>query len=286
MNTIEENLETNGIKSKSAAQRRNIVDLPWALERAGEITGWREGKRPAFFLDYDGTLTPIVERPEQAVLSASMRDILRALAERCTVAIVSGRGLDDVRKRVALDTLYYAGSHGFEIEGPAGERFQNEMGKKALPALDKAENDLRRRLAGIRGTQVERKRFSVAVHYRRAAAGQTRAVERAVDEVLKLSCGLRRGHGKKVYELQPDLDWNKGHAVLWLMRRLGLTPAETRPIYIGDDVTDEDAFSAVQEIGAGIVVHGGEERETLAGYELVDPDEVQRFLQKLVEAIE
>jgi len=279
-------LEINDIKRKSAVKRQNIVDLPWALERVGEITGWREGKQMALFLDYDGTLTPIVERPEQAVLSASMRDILRALAERCIVAIVSGRGLEDVRERVALDALYYAGSHGYEIDGPGGERIQNEMGTQALPALDKAEIDLRRRLAGIPGAQVERKRFSVAVHYRRVAAGQTRAVERMVDEVLKLCQGLRRGYGKKVYELQPDLDWNKGQAVLWLMRRLGLTPEETRPIYIGDDVTDEDAFCVLQEIGAGIVVHGGEERQTFAGYELVDPEEVQRFLQKLVEALD
>lgn len=283
---IEVNLDINDTKGKSAAQRRNIVDLPWALEKVGEITGWREGRQTALFLDFDGTLTPIVERPEQAVLSASMRDILGTLARRCIVAIVSGRGLADVRERVALDTLYYAGSHGFEIDGPGGGRIRNEMGAKALPALDKAEIELRRRLAGIRGVQVERKRFSVAVHYRRAAAGRTQAVERTVDEVLKRSQGLRRGCGKKVYELQPDLDWNKGQAVLWLMRRLGLTPGETRPVYIGDDVTDEDAFYALQEMGAGIVVHGGEERQTYAGYELVDPAEVQRFLKKLVEAIE
>ncbi|MFZ0614096.1 MAG: trehalose-phosphatase [Desulfobacterales bacterium] len=279
-------LEINDIKRKSAAQRRKIVDLPWALERVGEISSWRDGKKMAVFLDYDGTLTPIVERPEQAILSASMRDILKALAKRCVVAIVSGRGLQDVRERVALDSLYYAGSHGFEIDGPGDDRIQNEMGTKTLPALDKAETDLRRRLTGVPGAQVERKRFSVAVHYRRVAAGRIQAVERIVDEVLKFSRGLRRGHGKKVFELQPDLDWNKGQAVLWLMRRLGLTPDKARPIYIGDDVTDEDAFCVLQGTGAGIVVHGGEERQTCAGYELVDPGEVQRFLQKLVEVVD
>ena len=270
---------------KMTARRRNIVDLPCAMNRVGEITGWREGKQTALFLDYDGTLTPIVERPEQAVISASVRDILRALAERCVVvAIVSGRGLQDVRKRVGLGTLYYAGSHGFEIEGPGGEHFQNEMATKALPVLDKAEIDLRRRLADIQEAQVERKRFSIAVHYRRVVGGQEQAVERLVDEVLRLSRGLRKGHGKKVYELQPDIDWDKGRAVQWLMQRLSFSPADTRPIYIGDDVTDEDAFRVLQESGAGIVVHGGKDRQTYADFELVDPQEVQRFLQRLVSA--
>ena len=265
--------------------RRRTSKLPSAMNRMEEIIGWLEGKQTALFLDYDGTLTPIVERPEQADLSPQMRAILKILAERCTVAIVSGRGLEDVQERVALETLYYAGSHGFEIDGPGHERIRNEKGCEALPALDTAENELRRLLTDIQGALVERKKYSVAVHFRRVAADQVEMVASAVNDVLQRHSGLRKGHGKKVFELQPDVEWDKGRAVLWLMERLGLRGEAVRPVYIGDDVTDEDAFRVLQERGAGIVVHGGEERSSYARYGLVDPEEVLTFLQNLSAAI-
>jgi alpha,alpha-trehalase len=266
-------------------QRRNTIDLPSALEHIRDIGGWRDGKQTALFLDYDGTLTPIVERPEQADLSPRMRAILKNLTGRCTVAIVSGRGLKDVQERVALEGLYYAGSHGFEIDGPGHERIRNEKGSEALPALNAAENELRKLLIDIQGALVERKKYSVAVHYRQVAAGQVEMVENKINDVLQRHSGLRKGHGKKVFELQPDVEWDKGRAVHWLMERLGLHGEAVRPIYIGDDVTDEDAFRVLQERGVGIVVHGGEERSSYALYGLVDPEEVLTFLQNLSAAI-
>nr|NIP73230.1 trehalose-phosphatase [Gammaproteobacteria bacterium]NIR30345.1 trehalose-phosphatase [Gammaproteobacteria bacterium]NIR98189.1 trehalose-phosphatase [Gammaproteobacteria bacterium]NIT63856.1 trehalose-phosphatase [Gammaproteobacteria bacterium]NIV20860.1 trehalose-phosphatase [Gammaproteobacteria bacterium] len=96
--------------------------LPSALERLDEIAERMRDKRPCLFLDYDGTLTPIVARPELAVLSEALRDTLRRLARRAMVAVISGRDLQDVRERVGLSELYYAGSHGFDIAGPAGRR--------------------------------------------------------------------------------------------------------------------------------------------------------------------
>jgi alpha,alpha-trehalase len=266
-------------------QRRGTSKLPSAVNRIGEIIRWLEGNKTALFLDYDGTLTPIVERPEQAYLAPEMRAILKTVAERSTVAIVSGRGLKDVQERVALEGLYYAGSHGFEIDGPGQERIRNEKGCEALPALNEAENELRRLLTDIQGALVERKKYSVAVHYRRVAAGQVEMVEDKVDVVLQRHSGLRKGRGKKVFELQPDVDWDKGRAVLWLMERLGLHSEAVRPIYIGDDVTDEDAFRVMQKQGVGIVVHGGEERHSYASYGLVDPEEVLTFLENLSAAI-
>jgi alpha,alpha-trehalase len=262
-------------------QRRRTAKLPSALNRIGEIIRRLKGKKIALFLDYDGTLTPIVERPEQADLSPEMRAILKKLAGRCTLAIVSGRGLKDVQGRVALEGLYYAGSHGFEIDGPGQERIRNEKGSEALPALNEAENELRKLLTDIQGALVERKKYSVAVHYRRVASGQVEMVENKVDDVLQRHSGLRKGHGKKVFELQPDVEWDKGRAVLWLMEKLGLHDETVRSIYIGDDVTDEDAFRVLQERGTGIVVHGGEERSSYARYGLVDPEEVLTFLQNL-----
>jgi trehalose-phosphatase len=110
-------------------------------------------------------------------------------------------------------------------------------------------------------------------------------VEEQVDAVLNRLSGLRKGHGKKVFELQPDVAWDKGRAVLWLMTRLNLESEKAVPIYIGDDVTDEDAFRVLQSNGAGIVVHGGEKRPSYALYGLLDPEEVCDFLRRLAAAI-
>jgi trehalose-phosphatase len=273
-----------GIDIGRLPRRRRTTRLPAALAHTERIAGWLAAGQPAFFLDYDGTLTPIVARPEQAVLSTAMRRTLAALARHGIVAIVSGRGLEDVRQRVGLDNLVYAGSHGFEIYGPGRERLRSEKGTAALPALADAEQKLRERLADIEGAQVERKRFSIAVHYRNVASAQTETVARIVDEVRQGENGLRKGYGKKVFELQPDVEWDKGRAVLWLMDRLGLDPAAVRPIYIGDDVTDEDAFRALQGRGCGIVVHGGEGRSTFADFGLGTPEDVRAFLAELADA--
>src|SRR5437868_3297161 len=136
--------------------------IPSALEHFQEIAG-RTG-RAAVFLDFDGTLTPIVSQPENALLSDSMRQTLRELAVKAPVAILSGRDLDDVRRRVDIDSIVYGGSHGFDIAGPRGLRRQ--MATDFLPDLDVAEKELHKALDGVPGARVERKRFSVAAHYR------------------------------------------------------------------------------------------------------------------------
>lgn len=254
---------------------------PRALEHREEIFRRARGKRLAVFLDYDGTLTPIVARPEAARLAGPMRRTLRELAAHCPVAVISGRDLKDVQNLVGLDSLYYAGSHGFEIAGPAGRRLEARWGTEFLPALDRAEKSLRRALEGkIPGVQVERKRLAVAVHYRRVAAARAPEVERAVDRVRQEAAGLRRGRGKKVWELLPDLDWDKGQAVLWLLRQMNLEGPEALPVYLGDDGSDEAAFRVLRERGFGIVVQE-EERPSAARYRLRDPAEVQKFLQGL-----
>jgi alpha,alpha-trehalase len=250
--------------------------IPLALEHIQEIVG--STGRVAVFLDYDGTLTPIVSRPDQAVLTDSTRAILRRLASKMPVAILSGRELEDVRKRVAIDGIVYAGSHGFDIVGPRGLRRQEAT--EFLPALDAAEKELRKKLAGISGALVERKYFSIAAHYRNVNEIDFPKLERAVSEVAGRHRELRKMEGKKVYELMPGIDWDKGKAVLWLLKTLGSEPAKIRPIYIGDDRTDEDGFRALGERGIGILV-SEEPRSTAANYSLRDPAEVERFLREL-----
>src|SRR5437762_3671745 len=243
--------------------------IPSALEHVHEIAEYSD--RVAVFLDYDGTLTPIVSHPQDAWLSDTMRQALRSLAARVPVAILSGRDLGDVRGRLLVDGIVYAGSHGFDIAGAGGLR--RELGAAYLSVLDAAETELREALDEIPGAQLERKRFSVAAHYRNVKENDAFRVALAVDAVAARHRELRRIDGKKVYELLPDIDWDKGKAVLWLLETLGVERGNALPIYIGDDVTDEDPFRALEQCGIGIVV-GEQSQPTAARYSLRDPAEV------------
>lgn len=262
-------------------QRLDQVPLVW--QRESELHARLQGSGLVIFLDYDGTLTPIVEDYTKAVLSEEMRQTIAALAERWTVAVVSGRDLSTMRELVGLDNLFYAGSHGFEIGGPDGWHESLEQGVEALPALERAEAELREELAAVPGHAVERKRFSIAVHYRRAGASDAERIAQVVERIASRHPGLRRGRGKKVLRLQPDIEWDKGHAVLWLLQRLDLDRPGILPIYIGDDLTDEDALQALRRRGVGIVVRGEDDtRDTAAQYALADCDDVRRFLEELI----
>jgi len=252
--------------------------IPSALKQVHKIA--QSNDRLAVFLDYDGTLTPIVGHPEDAWLSESMRQTLRSLAGRLPVAILTGRDLDDVRGRVLVDGIVYAGSHGFDIAGAGGVR--RELGAAYLPVLGAAEMELREALEEISGAQLERKHFSVAAHYRNVSEDDASLVAQAMDVVAAKHPELRRINGKKVYELLPDIDWNKGKAVLWLLEMLELERGKAFPIFIGDDRTDEDAFSALEKRGAGILV-SEEPKPTAASYCLKNPDEVECFLQKIAD---
>ena len=263
----------------------STADLPSALERLEEIRTRARDKRLAVFLDYDGTLTPIVDRPELAVLSEQTRDTVRRLAGCLMVAVISGRDLRDVRRLVGIDSIFYAGSHGFEIEGPQGWGMESRQGAELLPVLDVVEGELREHLRAIPGALVERKKFSVAVHYRLVEPGSLQAVEDAVAQTAGLHRELRRSAGKKVHELLPGIDWHKGKALLWLLEVLELDAADVLPLYLGDDITDEDAFDVLRGAGIGIVVRD-EPRPTSAAYGLDSPDEVRRFLEAVRALVE
>lgn len=271
----------------AALRARPFADatvLPNALERAGGLFARLADKRPAVFLDYDGTLTPIVDRPERAVLSEDMRTIVQDLAQRCPIAIVSGRDRTDVERLVGLDGLVYAGSHGFDIAGPAGLSKQHERAIAFLPALDQAEARLRDAVSGIGGAIVERKTFAIAVHYRLVADREVEPIDSAVERVATEFPDLRRTTAKKVFALRPRVAWDKGRAVLWLLKALDLDRTDVLPLYIGDDDTDEDAFAALKDRGLGILVGAGH-RSTAAEYALTDPGQVGRFLVELAAAL-
>lgn len=261
--------------------------LPSALDPKQGALPYLRGRRLAVFLDYDGTLTPIVARPELAVMSDAMREVVRKLATHCPVAIVSGRDRVDVQHLVRLQMLYYAGSHGFDISGPQGAPIQHRVGEEFVATLDDTEMALHRHLSHIEGVLIERKAFSIAVHVRQVSTYLEQEVESQIDALLSREPKLRKGRGKKVFELQPAIAWDKGQAVRWLLCTLGLEAPTVTPLYIGDDVTDEDAFQvfASTNRGLGILVTEAP-RPTAAQFVLRHPDEVQRFLQQLLFQVE
>ena len=253
---------------------------PNAVARWPDLVRELRGRTPAIFLDYDGTLTPIVSRPDLAVLSEDMRATLRRVARAWPTTIVSGRGREDVAALVGLEQITYAGSHGFDISGPRAATLRLEVAPEMVPLLAELSEELRRRTAGIPGALVENKRLSIAVHYRLVAPDRVPEVERIVDQVLAGKPQLRKAVGKMVFELRPSVEWGKGKAVLWLMESLGLAGPDVVPLYIGDDITDEDAFLALAERGIGILVTELP-RPTAARYSLQDVDEVGELLRRL-----
>jgi trehalose 6-phosphate phosphatase len=257
---------------------RKHASRPSALERWSELTERWKGKRIVVFLDYDGTLTPIVATPDLAKISEDMRGILRELAGNCTTVIVSGRSREDVANLVRLDSLYYAGSHGFDIAGPSETELRHEIGSEYQATLESVTQKLNNELADIDGVLVENKRFSVAVHYRLVNDAEVPRVEKVVDDVLGQHPEFKKSLGKKVFELRPDIEWDKGKAVLWLLHALSLDDENVVPIYIGDDVTDEDAFAALHDRGLGILV-SETPRQTGADLSLRNTKEVGMFLR-------
>jgi len=261
----------------------SISDLPDALSRREEIRRRLDGVTLAVFLDYDGTLTPIVERPEDARLPEAVRSAVERLASRCQVAIISGRDLDDVRRMVGIDGIFYAGSHGFDCAGPGG--FAEQHAVEFVPELDRAAVELRSLLSTTPNVRLERKRFAIAVHVRQVDERRVPEVEAAVDRIAFAHERLRKTVGKKVLELRPRVDWDKGRALRRLMSVLGLDRDDIMPVYVGDDLTDEDAFDVIRDRGLGVVVQGeAGDRLTSARYSLASPAMIGAFLEELASA--
>lgn len=265
---------------RAGRKTRNTDVLPSALEEKEEILSRLRERTPAVFLDYDGTLTPIVDDPAQATLSVNAKKIIRHLAEHYSVAVISERDLDDVRNMVGIGDVVYAGSHGFEVTGPGGHYKGFETGERFLPALERAEEELRNAIKDIPGVKIERKRYAIVVHHHQAERVDIDTLERRFDEVLSRFSEFRKNGGKEVFELRPDIDWDKGKAILNLLETLYTDSRRILPIYIGDDVTDEDAFRDISDSGIGIVVTGDRHR-TAAQYVLRDTGEVLKFLEEL-----
>eukprot|EP00644_Phytophthora_capsici_P013649 jgi/Phyca11/9033/fgenesh1_pm.PHYCAscaffold_33_\ len=245
--------------------------------------------RLVVFLDYDGTLTPIVNDPALALLSPTMKNTLEKLREKFITGVITGRSLHKIQKFVSIPQLYYAGSHGFDIEGPDGTSIKNQVAAQFLTDLHQVRNELSEQIKDIAGAEVEDNIFSVSLHYRNVDPTLRPLMSSLAHAAREQHPRIRMNEGKMVYEFKPKIDWNKGKALLWLLEALGLDELDdVYTIYIGDDTTDEDAFRLFQahynRKGVGIVVTE-ESVSTDASFTLRDTNEVCEFLNRLIACV-
>lgn len=269
------------VMGKGAITQKS-APLPKALENRGVIEEAARGRSLFAAFDFDGTLEPISDDPETVFLGPVMKARLEALSRVSRVAVVTGRDLRDIRRRVGLVDLIYSGCHGFEISGPPGSGISFEIGEKYLQALEEAGDRFEKILRGFPGAILQRKKFCLSAHYRLVNERDVPVLVGLIEEATAGVGGLRARSDKKAVEVLPDMDWNKGSAVLWLLDVFGMTPANSFAIYVGDDVTDEDGFRAVAGRGAGVIVTGSKPPErTRAVYRLDNVSETGQFIEQL-----
>jgi trehalose 6-phosphate phosphatase len=238
-------------------------------------------------LDFDGTLAPIVSRPENAQMLESARGGIERLLKRgdTDVAFISGRSLADLRDRCAFEGVYYSGNHGLEMDGP-GVRETREQALELRPRVRAIAGVLERKLDGINGVVLEDKDLTLSVHSRMIEDEEERErVHEIVKDTLRAGGnGLKLTYGKRVIEVRPDVEWHKGEATLYLIEAVEKARSSAVfPIFIGDDITDEDAFAALQGRGAGVLVAGGLPERTAATAWVRSPHEVALLLEALAE---
>ncbi|KAJ9673802.1 hypothetical protein PVL29_023384 [Vitis rotundifolia] len=265
-----------------------MLHHPSALRTFEQITNASKGKQIVMFLDYDGTLSPIVEDPDQAFMSKEMRAAVKDVARYFPTAIVSGRCRDKVYRFVKLSELYYAGSHGMDIKGPAkGRKYKKgnqsllcQPASEFLPMIDEVYKALLEKTKSTPGAKVENNKFCLSVHFRCVDEQRWTALAEQVRLVLNQYPKLRLTQGRKVLEIRPTIKWDKGNALEFLLESLGYANSnDVFPIYIGDDRTDEDAFKVLRNRGQGFgIIVSKFPRETSASYSLQEPTEARTLI--------
>lgn len=228
-------------------------------------------------LDFDGTLSPIAPRPELAQLPRQAKALLERLARRpgAHVAVISGRALDDVRLRVGLDGLHYAGNHGLEIDGPA-LTWRHPAARRTRAELAQLVERLKREIV-VDGVLIEHKDLSLSVHYRMAEARSHEPIRaRVARAVRRAARGFRVLPGHMVWEVRPRARWNKGLALRRIAEGLGGRP---QLVFIGDDRSDEEAFRSLGASALSVRV-GGSGR-TAARFRVEGPADVRTVLGRL-----
>jgi trehalose 6-phosphate phosphatase len=193
----------------------------------------------------------------------------------------------ELKAMVGIEGIYYAGNHGLEIEGP-GLNYMTPAAGTTRPLMKELAGQLAVSLADIDGVILQDKGLSISIHYRLVARGEERTVTDIVHRLTTVPCNegkIRVFSGKKVWEIRPPVDWDKGKAVETIAGEIKKLwrPARLLTVFLGDDVTDEDAFRVVQRPGGWSIYVGGEAVTTAAEYYLSSTSEVEEFLSRLTE---
>lgn len=226
-----------------------------------------------FFTDFDGTLAPIVDTPDDAAALPGIDDTLRTLrdSDGTATGVVSGRALDDLYERVGVEDIGYAGNHGIELRY-RGEDEVHPDARAAMDSIAEVAETLESRLEDVDGCFVEDKRVTTTVHFRNVKDDEIRTVKETVERTVdEQPADLEITSGKAILEIRPDINWNKGGAVEWLYDRIVPDDEEWTTVYVGDDTTDEDAFKTLED---GVSIKVGPE-ETAAEYRIEGPYQVR-----------
>jgi len=243
-------------------------------------------KRKLFLIiDYDGTLTEIAATPEKAVLKKETRQTLEKLLQKHKIAILSGRSINDVRRLVGIKRIYYGGNHGLEIVGP-NFKYVHPKAFRLKPTMKGIHEESKKSLKNVRGAILEFKGLSVSFHYRMVSKEQMPEFKSKIKKILekwsqKKNIAVRSG--KKVIEILPNVDWDKGKAALLLLRKID-PKHKFFPVGLGDDRTDEDLFSSLSTKGTTVLI-SPRPKKSKAKYYLKNPYEVREFLEELVDTL-
>lgn len=219
-------------------------------------------------LDFDGTLAPIVSNRDEAQMRPKTHALLEKVCQLYPCALISGRSLEDISLRLGgVPAKYLVGNHGLE-PGESIELFEQQM-QKIRPELE-------RLLGTIPGLDIEDKRYSLALHFRRVRR-RKEARQAIHDAVANLSLPMRLVAGKLVVNLVPERAPHKGDALLALRSKEGADTA----LYVGDDITDEDVFELDQP-GRLLSIRVGQSRRSAASYFLRNQREMDVFLSQLL----
>jgi trehalose 6-phosphate phosphatase len=245
---------------------------------------YRHGRRLLLLFDYDGTLVPLAAHPRQAVMPQRTRHLLERLIgrSRINLGVLSGRELGQLRGLVALRNIYYAGTSGLELD-LRGTHVTHPGLQDAFPALTALSGVLQKAVAEYPGAWVEGKLYGLTVHYRQVSANRIPDLESHVfDASSPFLDRMRLTYGPKAIEIVPELGWNKGTAVRFILEHLGQD--NLLPFYAGDASNDDDAFESIAA-GNGIGIGVGPDAAASAPYRAADPAELLAFLTLLDQSL-
>ena len=251
------------------------------------VSSYRSGARLLFLFDYDGTLVPIAAKPEMAVMTAVTRRRLERLIQLPSVfvAVLSGRTLNDLKAKVEISGLYYAGTSGMELD-LCGATLIHPESDRAARLIAVVADRVRRDVSGYAGAWVEHKQLGLTVHYRQVEIDRIDALRRrVVQSVEPFSGALQVLDGPMAIEMVPNLGWTKSSALFKIIETIQLSgDGSVVPFCAGDAGNDADVLRAADALG-GIAIGIGERAPATARHRLLSPAELDACLDELLERL-